>query len=65
MPAPLILTRAARSARRLYPLARMAYERWQALPPEQKERYVRQAREYAERGRRAVEQRRRRGPRKR
>jgi hypothetical protein len=43
----------------------MAYERWQALPPEQKDRYVRQAREYAERGRRAVEQRRRRRPRKR
>jgi hypothetical protein len=38
----------------------MAWERWQALSPEQKERYKRRAREYAERGRKAVEQRRRR-----
>jgi hypothetical protein len=53
--------RAVRSARRLWPYVLMAWERWQALSPEQKERYKRQARDYAERGRRAVEQRRRRG----
>ena len=40
----------------------MAWERWQALPDEDKERYRRQAREYAERGRKAVIQARRRGP---
>ena len=32
----------------------MAWERWQSLSPEQKERYTRQAREYAERGRKAL-----------
>jgi hypothetical protein len=37
----------------------MAWERWQALPPEQKERYLKQARGYADRGRKAIEQRRR------
>jgi hypothetical protein len=42
----------------------MAWERWQALPEADKERYRRMAREYAGRGRRAVEQARskRRGP---
>jgi hypothetical protein len=30
----------------------MAWERWQQLSPEQKERYKRQAREYAEKARR-------------
>jgi TRAP-type C4-dicarboxylate transport system substrate-binding protein len=44
--------------RRLWPLALMAWERWQALSPEQQERYKRQARNYADRGRKAVEQRR-------
>jgi len=38
----------------------MAWERWQALPPEQKERYLKHARGYAERGRKAIEKRRRR-----
>jgi hypothetical protein len=37
----------------------MAWERWQALSPEEKERYRRRARDYAERGRRAYERRRR------
>ena len=36
----------------------MAWGRWQSLTPEQKDRYMRQAREYADRGRKAVEQRR-------
>jgi hypothetical protein len=38
----------------------MAWERWQALPAEDKERYKRRAREYAQRGRKAIDQRRRR-----
>jgi hypothetical protein len=36
----------------------MAWERWQALSPEEKERYKRRAREYAERGRKAIDERR-------
>jgi TRAP-type C4-dicarboxylate transport system substrate-binding protein len=52
-------SRAASNARRLWPYVLMAWERWQSLPPEQKERYKRQAREYAQRGRKAVDERRR------
>jgi hypothetical protein len=33
----------------------MAWERWQALPDQEKERYRRRAREYSERGRAALE----------
>ncbi len=33
----------------------VAWERWQALSPEEKERYKRRAREYAERGREYAE----------
>ena len=51
--------RTVRLSRRALPLMMMAWERWQKLEPEQKERYMRQAREYAQRGRKAVEQRRR------
>jgi TRAP-type C4-dicarboxylate transport system substrate-binding protein len=51
--------RAVHNVRRLWPFVLMAWERWQKLEPEQKERYMRQAREYAQRGRKAVEQRRR------
>ena len=40
--------RAARMARRLYPLALAAYRRWDRLSPQEKERYKRQARQYAE-----------------
>ena len=53
------MQRASRSARRAWPLVLMAWERWQKLEPEQKERYIKQAREYADRGRKAIEQRRR------
>ena len=53
------MQRASRGARRAWPLVLMAWERWQKLEPEQKERYMRQAREYAQRWRKAVEQRRR------
>jgi hypothetical protein len=55
--------RAAHGARRLWPYVLMAWERWQAMPPEQKERYKRQARDYAQRGRKALEERRKRRPR--
>jgi hypothetical protein len=47
-----------RAGRRAWPVLLMAWERWQALPEEDKERYRRQAREYVERGR-AVARRRR------
>ena len=53
--------RGMRAARRLWPVVLMGWERWQKLSPEEKERYRRRAREYATRGRRAIEQRRRRG----
>jgi ribosomal protein L34 len=39
----------------------MAWERWQALPPDKKEGYKRQARRYAERGRKVIDERRKRG----
>ena len=58
------LSRAARAGRRVWPVALMAYERWQALSTEEKERYRRQAREYAERGTSAVRNARRRYPRR-
>lgn len=53
--------RAAKVARRAWPLVLAAWERWQALPEKDKERYRRQAREYAERGKHAVKQARGRG----
>ena len=58
------LGRAQHLGRRAWPVILMAWERWQALPEDEKERYRRRAREYATRGRKAVEQARskRRGP---
>ena len=56
------LARGRSTVKRAWPVVLMAWERWQALPEEDKERYRRQAREYAERGRKAVIQARRRGP---
>ena len=56
------LARAAAVSRRAWPVLLMAYERWQDLSPAEKERYRRQAREYAQRGRSAVETARRRNP---
>ena len=53
---------AARGARRAWPYVLMAWERWQSLSPEDKERYKKQAREYAERGRKALDAQRRRRP---
>ena len=43
--------RASSAGRRAWPLILMAWERWQALSPEEKERYRRQAREAAAKGR--------------
>ena len=54
---------AARGARRLWPYVLMAWERWQSLSPEEKERYKKQARGYAERGRSILDAQRRRPPR--
>jgi hypothetical protein len=54
------LSRAMRGARRAWPLMLMGWERWQKLSPTEKERYKRQARGYADRGRKALEQRRKR-----
>ncbi len=52
--------RAVHSVRRLWPFVLMAWERWQALTPEERERYKTRARGYADRGRRALEERKRR-----
>ena len=52
--------RAAHGARRMWPYVLMAWERWQSLSPDDKERYKRQARQYADRGRKAFDDRRRR-----
>ena len=53
----------AKQARRAWPYLLMAWERWQSLSPAEKERYKQRAREAAERGRRALEQARKRAPR--
>ncbi len=49
----------ARYVRRAYPIVLAAYERWQSLSPEEKERYIARARAAGERGRRVIERRRR------
>jgi TRAP-type C4-dicarboxylate transport system substrate-binding protein len=54
------IQRVTRTGRKMWPLMLMAWERWQKLPQHEKDGYKRQAREYAERGRKAVQQRRRR-----
>lgn len=58
---PRRLARATSAGRRAWPVLLMAWERWQALPEADKERYRRQAREYVERGRHTLMSRRRRG----
>ncbi len=58
---------AVQMVKRAWPVVLMAYDRWKALPEEDKERYRRQAREYADRGRKAVDDARKRrgsGPRR-
>jgi hypothetical protein len=52
------MQRAARGARRAWPFVLMAWERWQKLPQHEKDRYLRQARGYADKGRKALQQRR-------
>ncbi len=54
---------AARGARRVWPYVLMAWERWQSLSPDEKERYKKRARGYAEQGRKALDAQRRRRPR--
>ncbi|MEA2478640.1 MAG: hypothetical protein QOJ07_562 [Thermoleophilaceae bacterium] len=53
MPAPANYAATARSAakfaRRAAPVAMDLYRRWQALPPAQRERYLKMVREYADR----------------
>jgi TRAP-type C4-dicarboxylate transport system substrate-binding protein len=51
--------KAVNNVRRMWPYLLMAWERWQSLPPEKKEEYKRQAREAAERGRKMLDQQRR------
>jgi len=53
---------AARGARRIWPYVLMAWERWQSLSPDEKERYRKQARGYMDRGRRALDEQRKRRP---
>jgi hypothetical protein len=57
---PLLVRRAAGYARRLWPLALAAKRHWDNLSDEEKERYRRRARDYAQRGRKAVDDARRR-----
>ena len=62
-PARMARTRGAvRGARRVWPYVLMAWERWQSLSPEEKERYKKRAREYTQRGRQALDAQRRRRP---
>jgi hypothetical protein len=51
--------RVTRNIRRAWPFVLMAWERWQKLPDHEKEKYKRQAREYAGRGRKLLDDRRR------
>ena len=56
---------AARGVRRVWPYVLMAWERWQSLSPDDKERYKKQARGYADRGRAVLDaQRKKRPPRR-
>jgi hypothetical protein len=51
----------ARYARRAYPIILAAYERWQSLSDEEKERYKSRVRAASDRGRQLIEKRRRGG----
>ena len=53
---------AAHNVRRVWPYVLMAWERWQSLSPEEKERYKKQARGYMDRGKKALETQRKRPP---
>ena len=54
---------AARGVRRAWPYVLMAWERWQSLSPDEKERYKKQARGYAVRGKELLDAQRTRKPR--
>ena len=54
--------KAVRGARRLWPYVLMAWERWQSLSPEEKDRYKKQARGFVDRGKAAMDAQRRRPP---
>jgi hypothetical protein len=53
---------AVRGARRVWPYVLMAWERWQSLSPEEKERYKKQARGYFQQGKRALDAQRKKRP---
>ena len=53
------VARTSHGVRRAWPFVLMAWERWQSLSPQEKERYKRQARDYAGRGKRILESQRR------
>jgi hypothetical protein len=53
---------AVRGARRAWPYVLMAWERWQSLSPEEKERYKKQARAFAERGKKTLDAQKRKRP---
>jgi hypothetical protein len=53
---------AVRNARRLWPYVLMAWERWQSLSPDERERYKKQARGYMDRGKQALDAQRKRRP---
>ena len=53
------IARTRHGVRRVWPYVLMAWERWQSLSPQEKEQYKRRAREYADRGKRALDSRRR------
>jgi hypothetical protein len=53
---------AARGVRRVWPYVLMAWERWQSLSPEEKERYKKQARGYMDRGKKALDTQRQKRP---
>ena len=55
------LSRATSAGRRAWPVLLMAWERWQSLPEADKERYRRQARDFAGRGKRVMDGQRRHG----
>jgi hypothetical protein len=58
MPAGAQYRAAARLAKRGVPIAMELYRRWQHLTPEQRERYLKMAREYADRAGTAYRERR-------
>ena len=53
---------AARGARRVWPYVLMAWERWQSLSPEEKERYKKRARGYFDQGKKTLDAQRRKRP---